>query len=159
MYFPKIILPISKVLVGLTEFAVILVLFIALMVYYHIPVSPKILLFPLILFILILFSLGIALILSAATIKNRDLNHIIPFLINFGIWFTPVFYPVSIIPEQYKNLLYLNPMASILQLFRWCFFNEPINSYVFLGIFISFLIFIVGFFYFKKVEDKIVDVI
>ena len=97
--------------------------------------------------------------LSAATIKNRYLNHIIPFLVNFGIWFTPVFYPISIIPEQYKNLLYLNPMASIIQLFRVCVFNEAFNPYMLLGIALSFLIFIIGFFYFKKMEDHIVDYI
>ena len=157
MYFPKIILPISKVLVALSEFVVVLILFIALFIFFKINFSFKILLTPFVFLFLILFSLGTAFILCAATIKNRDLNHIVPFLINFGIWFTPVFYPVSILPDQYKNFLYLNPMASILQLFRWCLFGDALNSFVFVGLTISITIFIIGFFYFKKTEEAIVD--
>ena len=115
--------------------------------------------FPIPLIILILFSTGTAYLLSAATIKNRDLNHIIPFLINFGIWLTPVFYPVTVIPEKYTNLLFLNPMASIIQFFRWCVFNEPINIYILLGFGVAFLTFILGFFYFKSLEDEMIDIL
>jgi len=159
LYFPKIILPLSKALVGLAEFAIISLLFLAVIIYYGISPNWKLLFIPAIILVLCLFSTGLSFMLSAATIKNRDLNHIIPFLVNFGIWFTPVFYPISIIPEQYKNLLYLNPMASIIQLFRVCVFNEAFNPYMLLGIALSFLIFIIGFFYFKKMEDHIVDYI
>ncbi len=159
LYFPKIILPLSKALVGLAEFAIISLLFLAVIIYYGISPNWKLLFIPAIILVLCLFSTGLSFMLSAATIKNRDLNHIIPFLVNFGIWFTPVFYPISIIPEQYKNLLYLNPMASIIQLFRVCVFGEAFNPFMLLGIVIGFLIFIVGFFYFKKIEDHIVDYI
>jgi lipopolysaccharide transport system permease protein len=159
LYFPKIILPLSKALVGLVEFAIITVLFLVLLVYFGIVPSWKILFTPIIIVVLCLFSLGLSFILSAATIKNRDLNHIIPFLVNFGIWFTPVFYPVSLVPPQYENFLYLNPMASIIQLFRTCVFNEAYNHFMLLGIALSFCIFIIGFFFFKKVEDKIIDLL
>ncbi len=159
MYFPKMILPLSKVLVGLVEFAVIFAFFVVMILVFRLPLSWKILLIPIPLVILLLFSTGTAFLLSAATIKNRDLNHVLPFLINFGIWLTPVFYPVTVIPQQYSNFLYLNPMASIIQFFRWCVFDETLNAYAFLGVIVSFIIFVSGFFYFKKVEDKIVDLI
>lgn len=159
MYFPKMILPLSKVLVGLVEFGVIFMFFIIMVLIFSVPLSWKILLIPFPLIILLLFSTGTAFLMSAATIKNRDLNHILPFLINFGIWLTPVFYPVTVIPEKYENLLYINPMASIIQVFRWCVFNEAINVYVLIGAILSVIIFIIGFLYFKKVEDKIVDLI
>lgn len=159
LYFPKIILPLSKTLVGLVEFAIISILFIALLLFYQIGPEWKILLVPFILFTLCLFSVGLAFILSVATIKNRDLNHVIPFLVNFGIWFTPVFYPVSIIPERFENFLYLNPLASLIQLFRVAVFNEPFSVYMLLGIPISFLIFLIGFVAFKRAEDSIVDYI
>lgn len=157
--FPKIILPISKGLVGLFEFTIIAILFIILLLIFQVLPNWKVVFVPLLIVILCLFSLGLTFILSAATIKKRDLNHIVPFLVYFGIWFSPVFYPVSIVPAQFANLLYLNPMASIIQLFRTCVFNEPYNHYMLLGIPISFLIFIIGFFYFKKIEDDIVDYI
>jgi lipopolysaccharide transport system permease protein len=159
MAFPKIILPISKVLLALVEFAVTLALFLVLLILFKIPVGVEVLIFPVTLIPVIALSLGMAFILSAATIKNRDLFHVIPFLVNFGIWLTPVFYPVSLIPEQYSDYLYINPMAASIQLFRWSFFGEPLSMLVFLGISICFATFIIGFFYFKKVEDKIIDII
>lgn len=159
MSFPKIILPISKVLLGLVEFGITLALLLVMMVFFQIEFSLKMLLLPLIIFPLILLALGVAMMLSAATIKNRDLFHVIPFLVNFGIWLTPVFYPVSLIPENYIDFLYLNPIAAVIQLFRWSFFGEVLSPYIILGICICFVTFIIGFFYFKKVEDKIIDII
>ncbi|MCB9225580.1 MAG: ABC transporter permease [Chitinophagales bacterium] len=159
MYFPKMILPFSKVLVAFVEFGVIFIIFLLMLLIFSVPISWKIILIPIPIFILTLFSIGTALILSAATIKNRDLNHIIPFLIYFGIWLTPVFYPVTVIPQQYADWLYINPMAAVIQLFRWCVFDEPINKFILIGIALSFIIFGVGFFYFKKVEDKIIDLL
>lgn len=162
MNFPKIVLPLSKVLLALVEFGVTLVLLVAVMLYFSPGFRFTMLLLPMVILPVLLFSLGLALILSSLTIKNRDLFHIIPFLVNFGIWFTPVFYPVSIIPEQYvqyKNIIFINPMAAGIQLFRWSFFGESLNIYVGLGLLISFAIFIIGFFIFKKAEDKIIDLI
>lgn len=157
LYFPKIILPLSKALVGFVEFVIITLLFVVLMVVFKATPSWKIVFIPLLLVSISAFALGMAFILSAATVRNRDLNHIIPFLVNFGIWFTPVFYPVTLIPQQFAHLLYINPMASIIQLFRVCVFGEVYNPNMFLGIAASFLTFIIGFCYFKKVEDSIVD--
>lgn len=159
LYFPKIILPLSKVLVGLVEFFVIFILFLILLIVFNINLTWKIILIPFPIFVLVLFSTGTALLLSAATVKNRDLNHIVPFLINFGIWLTPVFYPVTVIPERYGGLLYLNPMSSIIQFFRWCVFDEPINKFITLGFGVGFLTFILGFFYFKSIEDEMVDIL
>jgi lipopolysaccharide transport system permease protein len=162
MNFPKIVLPLSKVLLALVEFGVTLLLLVAVMLYFAPGFRLTMLLLPVVILPVLFFSLGLALILSSLTIKNRDLFHIIPFLVNFGIWFTPVFYPVSIIPEQYaqyKNIIFINPMAAGIQLFRWSFFGESLNLYVGLGLLISFAIFIIGFFFFKNAEDKIIDLI
>ncbi len=159
LHFPKILLPISKVIVALVEFVIIFILFVMVFIYYKSPLSLKVFwVFPII-FALIIFALGLSFLLSALTLKNRDLNHIIPFLINFGIWFTPVFYPTSLIPEKFAKLLYVNPMASYLHLFRWSVLNEPFNSYSFFGVFIGFIIFILGFYIFKLNEDIIADVV
>lgn len=160
MNFPKIILPLSKILLGLVEFLITLLLLFILMIFIAPEFKLSMLLLPVIILPVLFFSIGLALILSALTVRNRDLFHIIPFLVNFGIWFTPVFYPVSVIPEQfsqYKNMIFMNPMAAGIQLFRWSFFGEPLNGFVFIGILISLVCFIIGFFFFKRVEDKITD--
>lgn len=159
MNFPKIIIPISKTILALVEFFIAFILFVVLLFFYKITFNWTMLLLPLLLLPILFFSLGLALLLSAYALKNRDLFHIVPFLINFGIWFTPVFYPISIIPSQYKNLIDINPIAASIQLFRWSFFGETFSNYVFLGIGLSFVIFVVGFFSFKSVEDKIIDLL
>ncbi len=157
--FPKIILPGSKIILAFVEFLITLVLLFAIMIYYQVDFKLSMLLAPLILIPLIFFSLGLSLILSALTLKKRDLFHVIPFLVNFGIWVTPVFYPVTLIPEQFKNMIFINPIASVIQLFRWSFFGESLNSYIIIGVSLSFLTFIIGFFLFKKQEDQIIDII
>ncbi len=158
LYFPKIILPLSKVLVALVEFGVTLVLLICLLIFFQINIGWQIIFSPLIVAITIVFSTAVMLILSAATIKNRDLNHIIPFLINFGIWFTPVFYPVSIIPEKFSNLIYLNPMAGFIELFRWSIgIQEVFNPYYLISVLLSFVLLIISLIYFIRTEDSIAD--
>ena len=157
--FPKIILPFTKVIIGLVEFSITLLLMALLMFYFKIELRLSMILAPFALIPLILFSLGIALLLSAATIKRRDLFHLVPFLINFGIWLTPVFYPVTLIPGEFANLIYLNPVTSVIQFFRWSMFGDPLNPYILIGLLLSFLTFIVGFCFFKAKEDKIIDVL
>lgn len=158
--FPKILLPLSKVVLGLVEFGVILVLLLVVMAIMRQDFRWSVLLLPVALLPVLFFSSGITMALSALTVKNRDLFHIVPFLVNFGIWFTPVFYPVSIIPSQYakyQNMIFVNPMAANVQLFRWCLFGDSLNGFVIVGLLICFLTFIVGFYLFKKTEDKIID--
>ena len=159
MAFPRIILPLSKVFVGLVEFLIIAILFFIVLIIFKQSIPWQITLIPLPIVFLVLFSLGIALLMNAITLKNRDLNHLIPFLVNFGIWLTPVFYPISILPEQVENLIFLNPVAACLQLFRWCVFNAPLNVWVFTGLSLSFVTFIVGLLTFKKAENRIIELL
>lgn len=159
MSFPKIILPISKIILALVEFILTFILLIILLIVFQMDFRWSMLLLPIIILPIVLFSLGLALLLSSIALKNRDLFHIAPFLVNFGIWFTPVFYPISIIPAEFKNLIYLNPVAASIQLFRWSFFGENYSNYIFFGIVLSFIVFIIGFISFKNCEDKIIDLL
>lgn len=159
MNFPKIILPISKTILAFIEFALTFILLVILLFVFKMEFRWSMLLLPFVLLPVFFFSLGLALLLSSVALKNRDLFHIVPFLVNFGIWFTPVFYPVAIIPENLRNIIFINPVAASIQLFRCCFFNENFNNYIYLGILISFVVFIVGFLSFKNNEDKIIDLL
>ncbi|MGB1317611.1 MAG: ABC transporter permease, partial [Flavobacteriales bacterium] len=157
--FPKIILPISKVLVGLVEFSFTLLLMVPVFIYHHASISWNIIFFPVVIFFVLIFSLGLSLILAASTLRFRDLHHIIPFLVNFGIWYTPVFYPVSLIPDQYKDFIYLNPMASLIGLARWSLFGEPVGFMALFGVLISVMFLVIGVIYFKRVEDRISETV
>jgi lipopolysaccharide transport system permease protein len=159
MSFPKIILPISKIILALVEFVLTFTLLIILLIVFQMDFRWTMLLLPIIILPIVFFSLGLALLLSSIALKNRDLFHIVPFLVNFGIWFTPVFYPISIIPTEFKNLIYINPVATSIQLFRWSFFGENFSNYIFIGIVVSFIVFIIGFISFKNSEDKIIDLL
>lgn len=157
--FPKMILPISKVVVGLVEFSIVLALLVPLYIWYRMPLIPNMLLLPVVVGLIVLFSLGISLGLSAATIRNRDLHHIIPFLVNFGIWLTPVFYPVSLIPDRYAEFIYLNPMASLIAIFRWTLFGGELSGFTGFGVVISIIFLMLGVIYFKRVEDHITETV
>lgn len=157
--FPKMVLPLSKVVVATVEFSITLLLMIPLFLWFGVPLSWNILAFPIIIFFIILFALGVALIMAAVTLRHRDLQHIIPFLVNFGIWFTPVFYPVSLIPEEYKNWIFINPMASLIGLFRWSLFGDPISYFALSGIVIAVIFLVIGVLYFRRVEAVISEIV
>lgn len=157
--FPRILLPISKVLVGLVELSFTLLLMIPVFIYHQTAMSWNIIFFPIVICFIMLFSLGVSLILAGSTLRFRDLHHVIPFLVNFGIWFTPVFYPVSLIPDEFKDLIYLNPMASLISLARWSLFGEPVSLMALLGIMISVILLVTGVIYFKRVEDNITETV
>ena len=157
--FPKIVLPISKLLVAGVELGISLIPLMLLMIWFRIPISFNIIWFPLVLFVIMIFSLGLSLILAASTLRYRDLHHLIPFLVNFGIWFTPVFYPVSLIPDQYKDYLYVNPMASFISMFRWSLFGETVSVAALSGVLTAVIFLVIGVIYFKRVEDRISETI
>lgn len=156
--FPKLVLPLSKVLVALTEFLIALMLVLLLIIAMRENISWRIIFLPAFLVINIIVSLSVSLWLSALTIRHRDLQHIVPYLINFGIWFTPVFYPTVLIPETYRWLHYINPMAGVVQGYRWSFIEvAQYSPYYLVGFSLSLIFFILGVWYFKLVDSKISD--
>jgi len=160
IFFPKLILPLSKTLAGLVEFGIWFILFLIMLVYYHYPLSINILILPLALLLNIIAGLSVAIWLSALTIRYRDANHIIPYLIGFGIFVTPVFFETSMIPLQYHYLIYFNPMAGVIVLMRWCLLGiEGPSWYYCAGIIPFIVLFFTGLYYFRKVEGKMVDLL
>jgi lipopolysaccharide transport system permease protein len=157
MQFPKILIPLSKSILALVEFIFSFLLFILLILIFKMPFSLKWMLFPLAIIPVFFAALGVALLMSAGSLKKRDLLNIIPFIVNFSIWFTPVFYPVSIIPNHFHFLLNMNPITSSINLFRNFFFNEPLDVYSYLGFGFSLVLFVLGLISFKSIEEKIND--
>lgn len=156
--FPKVILPLSKVLLGGVDFLISLALLVVLFAVTGIVPSINLLLFPVFVGLTVMVGLSVSLWLSALTVKNRDLQHIVPYVLNFGIWLTPVFYPATLIPSEYSFLLYLNPMAGMVEGFRWCLWGyQGFDQLYFIGIGMSFILFLTGFWYFRKVEDRMAD--
>ncbi|MCJ7658271.1 MAG: ABC transporter permease, partial [Anaerolineales bacterium] len=127
VYFPRLVIPIASVLSGLVDFAIGSVVLIGMIIYYnHIPIpsaqitpTAAIITLPFFILLALITALGVGLWLSALNVKYRDINYVIPFLTQFWLFITPIAYPSSIVPEQWRWLYALNPMTGVVEGFRW----------------------------------------
>lgn len=158
VYFPRLLLPLSRALSAMFDFTMAAVLMLIIAFLSGVQISFAFLLAPIILIFTGIIALSVAVWLSALTIRFRDFHHFIPYIVNFGIWLTPVFYPSTLIPEKFHWIIYFNPMAGVIELFRWSFFGSAFPSlYFFISFSGSILLFIGGLMYFRKVERLIAD--
>ncbi|MBU0765264.1 MAG: ABC transporter permease, partial [Bacteroidetes bacterium] len=160
IYFPKLVIPVSKAITGFVNLLItLLLLFIFMVITGRYP-NLNIIGLPVIILLNIITGLAFGIWLSALTIRFRDFHHIIPYIIGFGIWITPVFYPISLIPESYRHFIYLNPMAAVAEGYRWALLGGKLPSPWFLTSLIAvFVLLITGMLYFRKNEGKIADMI
>ena len=164
IYFPRLVIPLSKAVVGFVDFGVALLLLVGLFFYYRIIPSSNIVFLPIFLILTLISSLAVGIWLSALTIRYRDFQYVVPFFVQFGLYITPVAYPtdvvVSNLPSWASFLFYLNPMAGIIEGFRWCLLGgiTP-NGYFWVSIGIVFILFISGVYYFRKIERVMADII
>lgn len=160
VYFPRIIYPLTPIFVSLLDFAISLILIIAVLVYYRVSLTFTILYFPLVLLIMIVFSSGVGIWLSSVTVRFRDLKIGMPFFIRMLMYTAPVVYPISSIPEEYLFLYSMNPTVAVVEGFRSCLLGPAFNWPVFLpGACIAIVLFVSAIFYFRRVEHIFVDVV
>lgn len=164
IYFPRLIIPLSKALVGLVDFIIAFILLGFLLVYYDVPVSPRAATLPLFVLLTIVSALAVGIWLSALSIRFRDFQHVTPFLVQIGLYVTPIAYPGEIVMGTLSDLgtflFYLNPMAGIVEGFRWAILGQgalhPV-SYISFGVVL--ILFVSGLFYFRKVERVMADIV
>jgi lipopolysaccharide transport system permease protein len=162
IYFPRLIIPLSKAVVGLIDFAITFMILIVLMVYYKVVPSANVWLAPLFLLIGMIAALGVGIWLSALTVRFRDFQHVVPFIVQIGMYLTPVAYPadyaVQFLPKWAATIYFLNPMAGVIQGFRWALFGGAAPDNMFwVSILMVLIIFVSSLFYFRKVEDDMAD--
>jgi lipopolysaccharide transport system permease protein len=161
VYFPRLVIPVAAVITSLVDFLIGLVLLAAMLLIYRVAPSPMAILFPVFVLLAFLASLGVGLWLSAMNVEFRDVRYIIPFIVSFMIFVTPVIFPVSHFHKQWlRILLSLNPMTGPVEGFRWCILGTEIHGEI-LGISIGMiaLILISGLFYFRRMEKNFADVV
>lgn len=162
IYFPRLILPLSSVLAGLVDFAIASVILIGLMFYYKVTPAWNILwTLPFFLLLAIITALGVALWLSAINVRYRDVNYVLPFLTQFWQFATPVGYSAAIISPKWQLAYSLNPMAGVVNGFRWALLgvgNGP-DAALWISMGISIVILISGLFYFRSMEKTFADTI
>jgi len=162
VYFPRLVLPIASVLAGLVDFAIAFVILIGLMIYYQVTPAWNVLwALPFFLLLAIVTALGVALWLSAINVKYRDVNYALPFLTQFWLFITPVAYSASVISERWQLVYSLNPMAGVVNGFRWALLgagNGP-DTALWISAGISLLVMVSGLFYFRNMERTFADTI
>jgi lipopolysaccharide transport system permease protein len=161
VYFPRLILPLSAVLPGLLDFAIGFVAFLGMMSFYHTTPGRAILLFPFFLLLAVATALSAGLWLSALNALYRDVRHIVPFLIQFWMFVSPVAYPTSLVPARWRWLYGLNPMAGVIEGFRWMLTGkgEPPSLLLAASAGAVVIVLLGGMVFFKKMESTIADVV
>jgi lipopolysaccharide transport system permease protein len=162
IYFPRLVLPISSVLAGLVDFAIAFVILIGLMIYYGVTPAWNVLwTLPLFLLLSIVTALGVALWLSAINVQYRDVNYALPFMTQFWLFITPVAYSASVISERWQLVYSLNPMAGVVNGFRWALLGAGSgpDMALWVSIGISLIILVSGLIYFRNMERTFADMI
>lgn len=161
VYFPRLIIPVSAIGAGLVDFGISFVVLLGLMFYYAIVPTWTILWLPLLVVFVLLTGLGVGLWLSALNVQYRDVQHMIPFLVQVWMFASPVAYSAELIPKGIWRLLYgLNPMAGVIQGFRWALLNgDPPGELMLLSVVIVMILLVTGLFFFKRMERTFADIV
>ena len=161
VYFPRLVLPLSAVVGGLFDFGIGFVVFLAIMAYYRIAPGAAILAFPCFLLLAFLTALGVGLWLSALNAIYRDVRYVVPFLLQFWLFASPVAYPSSLVPERWRCLYGLNPMAGVIEGFRWALtgHGQPPTLMLAASFGVVLLLVVGGLAYFQRMEGTIADVV
>ena len=161
VYFPRLVLPLSMILSTLLDFCVGLVMMAAIMVFYGVVPGWGLLLLPVWLALIVLIAVGIGLFTSALMVSYRDIGYILPVVVNFLLYASPIAYSLASIPKHLHLLFTLNPLTGLLQAFRWSLLNDgtlPLGLVAYSAAF-AVVVFVAGAFSFKKMEKKFADVI
>ena len=160
VYFPRILLPLAPVGTGLVDLALAIGVLLLLMLVNSVTPTAIVLL-PLAVLLLVFLAAGVGIWLSALNVRYRDVRHAVPFLLQVGLWASPIAYPPSLIPEQWQTLYALNPMVGIVNLFRFSLLGTgalPVLS-VLMSVAVSAVICALGVSYFRRVERAFADII
>lgn len=160
VYFPRLIMPVSGILSPLMDFGVSFILLLLMMTFFGFIPSINIIFLPLFVLLALATSLGIGLWLSALNVKFRDFQYTIPFMIQLGLFASPVVYPASLVPESVRFLYGINPMAGVIEGFRWTLLgSEMPGSLILVSTCVVIIILIAGAFYFRRMEQYYADVV
>jgi lipopolysaccharide transport system permease protein len=161
VYFPRLVIPLAAVLAGLVDFAIAFIVLLSLMWYYSIVPTAAAALLPLFVILATATALAVGLWLSSLNVKYRDVRYTIPFLTQFWLFLTPVAYPSSLVPEQWRVLLGLNPMAGVVEGFRWALLGKTQGPgpLLLVSILAVAILLLGGLVYFRRTEKVFADLL
>lgn len=160
VYFPRLAIPLAAVFSGFVDLVIGLLLLIALILFYGQNIGPAVLMLPLFLTLGIMAAIGIGLFLSAANVRFRDVGHALPFSLQIALLATPIAYPSSVLPEQWRLLYSLNPMVAVVDGVRWSLFGIPIVlESLLISVAATLVALIGGAYYFRHSERSLADLL
>jgi len=161
VYFPRLVIPISAVLSGLLDFAVTLVVLLGLIFWYGMVPGWRIITVPAFILLAMCTALAIGLWLSAFSVQYRDVRYVIGFLVQFWLFATPVAYPSSIVPQRWRAVYALNPMAGVVEGFRWALLGKSsvLGSMLWVSIGVVLITLFGGLYYFRRMEQQFADIV
>lgn len=161
IYFPRLWLPLATVISPLVDFALSMILLFGLLIYAGIPLTWKVVTLPAFILLAMLTALGLCLFTSALHAKYRDVGHAIPFVIQTWMYLTPIVYPASLVPDQWKWLYGLNPMVGVIEGFRWALLGRAAPDPVVMveSVVVLFAVIMVGLVYFRQMERQFADIV
>ncbi|HEY0404972.1 MAG TPA: ABC transporter permease [Pyrinomonadaceae bacterium] len=161
VYFPRLVVPVAAVLGGLVDFAIAFVVLLGMMAYYRIVPGMAVIYLPLFVLLAVMTALGVGLWLSALNVQYRDVRYTLTFLTQFWMFLTPVAYPSSIVPEKWRALYGLNPMAGVVEGFRWALLGktEAPGPLLAVSVVAVVLILVGGLYYFRRMEETFADIV
>jgi homopolymeric O-antigen transport system permease protein len=161
VYFPRLILPISGVLVPVVDFLFSSIVLVGILFWFHVHTSANVFFAPLFLVLLLVTALGVGAVFAAINVRYRDVPYVVPFLIQIWLYVSPVIYPTAALPEKYETLSSLNPVVPAITGFRWALAGTPPPSTIQLALGISFATVLVtfGFWFYRRWESRFADTI
>lgn len=161
VYFPRLVIPLGAVTAGVVDFALAFLVLIAMMFYYHVTPTANVIFLPFLVLLALITSLGVGLWLSALNVKYRDVKYVVPFVTQFWMLATPIAYPSSLLPEPWRTVSGLNPMAGVVEGFRWALLgrNTAPGAMVWVSAGVAVLVLVGGAYYFRRMEKTFADVV
>jgi lipopolysaccharide transport system permease protein len=161
VYFPRLVSPLSAVASGLADFGIAFLILLGMMVYYHAPLTPRVIILPLLLLLAMAIALSGGLWLAVLNVRFRDIGFMVPFLLQVWLYLSPVAYSTEVVPEQLQNLYNLNPMTLVVGGFRWALLGVPMTLVWtnWLSLLVVALGLVGGLFFFQQRAQTFADVI
>jgi lipopolysaccharide transport system permease protein len=161
VYFPRLVVPVAAVLSGVVDFVLAFIVLLGMMLYYGLAPTANIVWLPAFLLLALITSLGVGLWLSTLNVQYRDVRHAVPFITQFWLFLTPIAYPSTLLSEPWRTLYGLNPMAGVVEGFRWALLGTDTQpkAMIFVSCLMALAILIAGAFYFRRMEKTFADVV
>ena len=162
VYFPRLVIPTSSVIVSFVDFLISGIILIGLMFWYNFWPSWKVITLPALIAVAFAAAMGAGLWIAALNVKYRDFRYIVPFIVQFGLYISPVGFSSSVVPDQYRLLYSINPMVGVIDGFRWAILGSDVSFYLpgfLLSIGLVALLLIGGLWFFRKTERTFADII